>query len=88
MTDYVRVYDPKGLMFEIAHERASQLVLNHGWSKHPVAAPAPAPAPVVAPAPVAEAPVMQHTLALDAAPDFAPKAEVYLPQPHGDVRHN
>lgn len=32
---YRTVYDPSGAMFEVAPERASDLVLNHDWSNTP-----------------------------------------------------
>jgi hypothetical protein len=47
---YTVVYDSKGLMFEVSHERAATLVLNHGWSWKPQAkepvTPAPTPAEI------------------------------------------
>lgn len=39
-----KVYDKKGEMFEVSHEKAAQLVLNKDWSRTPPAKPAPAPA--------------------------------------------
>lgn len=32
---YKKVWAPDGTMFEVTHERASQLVLNKGWSNTP-----------------------------------------------------
>lgn len=33
MAAYLRVvWDPNGVIFEVPHEKASDLILNHGWS--------------------------------------------------------
>jgi len=74
MTDYTKVYAPgTGEMFEVPHERASQLVLNHGWSKQPLVKSAPAtptPAPV-APTPPPAAPVAPTAPVAPAPPAVA-----------------
>lgn len=35
MPGYVRIYSPDGEMFEVGEERASDLLLNCGWSRNP-----------------------------------------------------
>jgi len=32
---YHKVYDPDGKMFEVTHNKLSELVLNHGWTQQP-----------------------------------------------------
>lgn len=60
---YTIVYDPNGLLFEVAqHERAATLVLNHGWSWKPKAQEPsvqvpPSPQPIQAPASVPATPL-------------------------------
>jgi hypothetical protein len=49
MSEYVKVYDHNGELFEVSHEKAADLVLNKGWSKNP-------PAKAISAAPVAPAP--------------------------------
>ena len=47
--ELVKVYDPKGEMFEVQHELGATLVLNKGWSKNPPGGVSAAPEPVSEP---------------------------------------
>lgn len=47
MSHYQRVYSPTGEAFDVAAERAGELVLNHGWTHQPVSDELPMAGPVM-----------------------------------------